>query len=110
MTFQICGQVVDLEIQRDGNKPWGLRIVGGADVATVMKVAAGSCFNIKNIKTSYSNIKIFKCCAGGESPWDRHSSIQGRPEVRGRVGGGAGGADHHDDPPPGQPLHVPCNP
>ena len=102
-------QVVDLEIQRDGNKPWGLRIVGGADVATVMKVA-GSCFNIKNTKTSYSNIKIFKCCAGGESSWDRHSSIQGRPEVRGRVGGGAGGADHHDDPPPGQPLHVPSNP
>jgi len=31
-------QVVDLEIQREGNKPWGLRIVGGADVATVMKV------------------------------------------------------------------------
>merc|ERR1711974_99095 len=31
-------QVVDLDIHRDGNKPWGLRIVGGADVATVMKV------------------------------------------------------------------------
>merc|ERR1712223_876914 len=31
-------QVVELEIQREGNKPWGLRIVGGADVATVMKV------------------------------------------------------------------------
>ena len=30
--------MVDLEIQREGNKPWGLRIVGGADVATVMKV------------------------------------------------------------------------
>ena len=67
-------------------------------------------FQPKNIKTLYFNIKIFKCCAGGESPWDRHSSIQGRPEVRGRVGGGAGGADHHDDPPTGQPLHVPNNP
>ena len=30
--------MVELEIQREGNKPWGLRIVGGADVATVMKV------------------------------------------------------------------------
>merc|ERR1711971_1248451 len=31
-------QVVELEIEREGNKAWGLRIVGGADVATVMKV------------------------------------------------------------------------
>ena len=39
MSFQLCCQVVELEIEREGNKAWGLRIVGGADVATVMKVS-----------------------------------------------------------------------
>ena len=94
MTFQQCYQVVDLEIQREGNKPWGLRIVGGADVATVMKVLRGSVFNFFTRKTERND-------PGGEGSWDRHPGTQGRPEGGGRVGGGARGADHHDDPPPG---------
>ena len=96
MTFQQCYQVVDLEIQREGNKPWGLRIVGGADVATVMKVLQGShlCFIFLTRKTERNY-------PGGEGSWDRHPGTQGRPEGGGRLGGGARGADHHDDPPPG---------
>jgi len=31
-------QVVDLEVRREGSAPWGLRLVGGADVAAVLKV------------------------------------------------------------------------
>ena len=92
MSFQLCCQVVELEIQREGNKPWGLRIVGGADVATVMKV-------IRYHISGYIWDQL--CHPGWEGSWDWHSSPQGRPEGRGRVGGGAGGADHHDDPPPG---------
>ena len=90
MTFQLCYQVVDLEIHREGNKPWGLRIVGGADVATVMKVS----LQIFEKQTHKNH-------SGGEGSWDRHPGAQGRAEGRGRVGGGAGGVDHHDDPPPG---------
>jgi hypothetical protein len=29
---------VDIDVRRQGSEPWGLRIVGGADVATVLKV------------------------------------------------------------------------
>ena len=92
MSFQLCCQVVELEIQREGNKPWGLRIVGGADVATVMKVSP---YHISGY------IWDQLCHPGWEGSWDWHSSSQGRPEGRGCVGGSWGGADHHDDPPPG---------
>ena len=44
--------MVELEIQREGNKPWGLRIVGGADVATVMKVNNLHVQNEKTLQTS----------------------------------------------------------
>ena len=34
-------QVVDITVARQSNEPWGLRIVGGADVASILKVMAG---------------------------------------------------------------------